>query len=83
MTSPSQRTTVGALTAVSLGLSLIVGCVIVAARVLSLIGLRSLAVCGVGGGMLFAIVCVARTGTMSPFGGRIAMRYPSSSSAPR
>ena len=59
MTEPSHRTTIGALAAVSLGVSLVVGCIIVAARVLSLIGLRSLAMCAVGGAVLFAIVCVA------------------------
>lgn len=62
MTSPLRGTTIGALTAVSLGASLIVGCVIVAARVLSLVGLRSFAVCGVGGAVLFAIVCLASVG---------------------
>ena len=41
---------------------MIVGCVIVAARVLSLVGLRSFAVCGVGGAVLFAIVCLASVG---------------------
>ena len=62
MTAPSQRSTIGALTAVSLGVSLIVGCIIVAARVLSLVGLRSLGACGVGGAVLFAIICLASVG---------------------
>ena len=62
MTDRQTGPIVGALTAVSLGVSLIVGCVIVAARVLSLIGLRSLTMCGVGALVLFALVCAASLG---------------------
>lgn len=53
---------VRALTAVTLGLSLVIGCVIVAARLLSLLGLRTLVHAALGGIVLLAAVGLASLG---------------------